>query len=610
MSRLPPYELAIPPGIVTEETDRGTKGRWKDGNHIRFRKGKPEKLGGWTLSMLNGEDNASYVGAARALHDWRDLSEQLWAAIGTHTKLYLVNNGELFDITPFRATEILVDPFTTSNGESLVTVTDTAHGASEGDTVHFEGSTSVGGLFLDGEYLIAAIIDGDTYQIDAGENATSTDVGGGVVTASYEITIGAESNEAISGWGTGPYGGGPYGEGDPAFGVPRRLRVWSLDNFGEDLLASPNGRELYWWDRSAGPATRAVLVGEAPPTIQRMLVSPQARHVIALGGGIGSADSPGDNDTLLIRWADQEDFTDWIPDANNAAGDIRLDKGSEIITAIESRGDIVVWTDESLHALHYVGGALVYGIRHLGQSVRIVSPNAAVDVNGVVLFMADGDFMAYDGVIRVLDCPVRNHVFDSFNRAQGDKVYASVNKSFNEVWWFYPSGSSDENDRYVKFNYQENAWDFGTMQRTAMHDSSAFLTKPYGVFGGKLYQHETGVNADDENGTEGALASFIRSGDVEIDQAGHQTMHVSAMIPDFKTLTGSVDLTLYGLPAPQGQAEQISKGPFEVTSATERVPVRFKSRQVSLRIESDALDDHWRMGNWKAEARARGRRGA
>ncbi len=557
------------------------------------------------------QDQNCYEGFARAVHDWSDLGDEQWLAIGTDVKLYVVNEGILSDITPLRETETLSGPFDTTALSREVTVNDTNHGAAIGDYVTFSGSTTVAGLDLNQEFIIQTVPDANTYTIEADFPADSTVVGGGgaAVTAEYQIPVGSASGGTVQGWGAGPYGGGEYGIGVAGTGILVALRIWSLDNFGEDLLASPNEDTLFHWDRSAGAGIRAVVVPTAPATIQRMLISPQARHVIAFGAGTGSFQVPGAPDKLLIRWADSEDFTDWIATTTNLAGDLRLDVGSQIITAIESRGDIIIFTDESLHALQFIGGTLVFGLRHLGQSVSIIGPNAAVDVNGIVIFMGEDDFLMYDGVLRVLPCEVRNQVFDDLNQAQGDKVYCSVNKVFTEVWWFYPSAQSEVNDRYVKWNYKDNVWDFGTIDRTAFHDSSRFLNgKPYGTQGGKVFQHETGVDDADENGVLQAMSSRLESGDVEVDPNGRYMMHVGAMIPDFKELTGSIDLTLRGRGYPQRTALQ-SKGPFTITSSTERQALRIRSRQVSFLIESDALGDDWRMGTWRLEARPHGRRG-
>jgi len=562
-----------------------------------------------TVAPAFQSEQTCYLGFARALHDWVDLDGERWLAIGTDLKLYLVNQGTLFDITPLRQTGILTDPFDTVVSDQTVTVNDVAHGGAVGNFVRFTGAAIVGGLNLNDEFQIATVIDANTYTIEADFPAIATASGGGTVLFEYDIDIGAAGNVTVQGWGTGPYGGGLYGFGSTVTGIAVKLRIWSLDNFGEDLLAAPSSGSLYHWDLSLGTTSRAVLVEEAPATIQYMLVSPEARHVITFGAGTGSALAPGDPDKLLIRWSSSENFEDWVPTSINTAGDLRLDKGSEIVTAIESRGDIIIMTDESLHAMQFIGGALVFSLRHLGQSVAIIGPNAGVDVNGIVFFMGEDDFLIYDGVLRVLDCDVRNQVFDDLNGDQGFKVFSSVNKLFTEVWWLYPQAASETNTRYVKFNYKDLVWDFGTLERTAFHDSSAFLLAPYATQGGKLFLHETGVDDADEDGVLHAMISFIETYDAEIEAGGEHIMHISRMIPDFKNMTGSVDLTMTGRQYPQDSTDEVIKGPFTILPGTDRIDMRMRARQISFRIDSDALGDDWRMGTWRANVRPHGRRG-
>ncbi len=563
-----------------------------------------------------------YKGVARALWDWTSLDGQRWMAIGTNEKLYLVNNNTLYDITPFGQEGTLTDPFDTDitgafdpdggDDPTYVQVTDSAHGLSVGNYVHYQNADPVGGITIDGEYQVVEVVDDDMYIIRQEPPPKFTDSGGGTVDFQYEIQVGLPAQTELFGYGTGGYGLGLYGVGSfiPGQGIIGNLRTWSLDNFGEDLLASPNGRPLYHWDRTGGPNTRAVLVPEAPNTIERMLVSPQARHVVAFGAGTGSASAPGDPDPLLIRWSSSENFADWSPSAVNTAGDLRLDVGSEIISAVESRGDIIINTDESLHAMQFIGGEFVFALRHLGQSVAIIGPNAVVDVNGIVMFMGEDDFLMYDGVLRVMECEVRNTVFDDINIDQGRKVYASINKLFTEVWWFYSSEGAQENDRYVKYNYFDGVWDFGTIERTAFHDSSShFNQKPYGTIDGKIFRHEVGVDETDPDGNVLPMLSFLESYDVEIDEGTYHGF-VRKMIPDFKELEGSIDLSLTAKAYPSSTGvEVVSKGPFTITPTTPFVNPRIKGRQISMRVESDALGDDWRMGTWRAQVRRKGRRG-
>lgn len=548
-------------------------------------------------------DPVKYLGSVRAVHDWVDLDDEKWAAIGTEVKLYLINEGALFDITPLKATGVLVNPFDVTAFSNIVTVHHVAHGEQVGDYVRFSGGAAIGGLDLNHEYQVATVIDADTYTFLAQQAATATVAGaGGSPNYEYDIDAGLSTNTTIFGWGTGPYGSGLYGVGSAGTGVQGKTRIWSLDNFGEDLLAAPSGGTLYWWDKTLGPTSRAVVVATAPPTIQRIKVSPQARHVVAFGAGLGSASSPGASDKLFIRFSDQADFSVWIPSALNLAGDVRLDFGSEIVLAVKSRQDIITSTDVSLHALQYIGGALVFGLRHLGTISPPCGPNAAVDVNGIVFIMTESTFFTYDGVLREINCPVKNTVYDVLDINQTNKVFASSNFNFHEVWWFYNDTS------YVKVNFAEaDCWDFGGVPRTAFHDNSPFMKKPYGLANGLIFQHETLHDETTIDGTQVPMVSRLVTGDMEIDEEGSAVFMVAAMIPDFKTLTGNIKLSITGRAYPQ--SPQRTEGPYTITSSTERQGVRTKTRQMSYKIQSDQLGDHWRMSTWRAEVRPVSRRG-
>ena len=563
-------------------------------------------------------DQVAYKGVCRATHDWTDLNSQELMAFGTECKLYLVISGVLFDITPIRTTGTLTDPFDTSQSglfdptggtdARYVRVRHVGHNLSTGNYVRFTGPIVGGGVTIDGEYRVEGIDATQFYIIKASHPATSTLVAfGGSVPYEYDVDCGVEISVTAMGWGTGDFGEGAWGVGDGLYGIEVPARVWSLDNFGEDLLASPNNGPLYYWDRTLGENTRAVLVDTAPASIQRMLVSPQARHVIAVGADTGTAISPGDPDPLLIRWSDQESISDFASTATNAGGDIRLDVGSRAIAAVESRGDILIFTDESLHALLYVGTPLFFTLRHLGQSVSIVGPNGAVDVNGIVYFMSLDDFLVYDGVIRVLESPINATVFGDLNRDQGAQIYLGVNKLFTEIMYFYPSLGSTVVDRYAKYNYTENTWDYGVLSRTAWADSSSFYGKlPYGFNGGVIYIHENNVDGQDENGVLLPIISYLETYDMEAD-AGFNMLHISRMVPDFKILTQSIDLLLLGRTYPQGP--QKTKGPFTITSSTRKTDVRMRSKQMAYRVTSSNAGDFWRMSQWRAEGVLHGRRG-
>jgi hypothetical protein len=423
--------LPIGPGVYTEQTERGAVGQWYKADKVRFRMALAEKIGGWVRLQ------PQFLGTCRRLKDWASLDAKKWAAVATDTKLYLWQDSTLYDITPIRDSGTLSNPFTTTNTLNTVNVGDLNHGAQAGDYVRFSGAALVGGLTIDGEYRIQSIVDSDNYIIVDDETATSSTTGGGTVSYEYDISAGAESVTTATGYGTGPYGREGYGNARTGSTLQLGIRTWSLDTWGEDLLASPRKGAIYWWDRSLGTGSRAVaLGGDAPPNCQYMLVSQRDRHVLALGAYDYFNEA---FDPMLIRWCSTEDLNDWVPTSENTSGDLRLYSGSQIVAGVRSRLETVIFTDVSVHTLPFVGGFDVFGLNIVGENVSILGPNAAVPVDHRVFFMAEADFYLYDGVVRAIPCTVRNHVYDNLNVVQRDKIYGGLNREFNEVWWFYPS---------------------------------------------------------------------------------------------------------------------------------------------------------------------------
>lgn len=593
-------DLKLAPGFFSDQTGRGAVGRYKGGNHARFRDKLPEKIGGFV-----DVNDVIVAGKARALHDWVSLDNKKWVAIGTSTKLYLYGQSQLYDITPIQSTGTLTDPFTTMIGSNLVTVTHTAHGRQVGDTVYFSGASPVGGITINGEYLVVSKTVNDYVIMHSLPATSSAGPGGGTVSYQYELS----TSQAVSsgfGWGRGGWGSGgwstPGAVTEDTSDRISPLRIWSLDNFGEDLLASPRAGALYWWDRSAGPTTRATLVATAPKFNNRMTVDHDARIVILYG----SSTDADVQDPLLVRWSDTEDFTNFAPDPANSAGDDRLGNGSRAITAVKSRAGEVVFTDESLYYQQYVGSDDIYDFTPIGSSVSVVGPEAVVDVDGVVYFMGVNNFYIYDGLLRVLDCDVWPDVFKQLNTAHREKVVASVNRMFGEVWWCYPAGVSEEPNMYVIYNYVDRIWYFGTVDRTAIHDYSSAFGVPYGVTSsGRLLKHETGYNDVAADGTALELASYIESYDIELSP-GEQLMQLNELIPDFVTLIGVSEITLKTRQYPH--RPQRLKGPYTFDGDEVHIHVRARGRQVAIEFSQEGLNTQWRMGTWRAAVRPHGRR--
>lgn len=607
------------PGVNREATRYATEGGWYETDKVRFRQGLPEKIGGWQRFS-----SATYLGVCRSLWNWVTLNGQNLIGVGTNVKFYIERGGDYYDITPIRATTGLTDPFDTVAASTTVTVTDVGHGCLTGDFVTFSGATAVGGLDLNGEYQVT-VLTGDTYTITTALPASSTASGGGTVTAEYQISVGGELDAPFTGWSSGGFGTGTWGFSG-ATTTP--MRLWFQSNFGEDLVFSYRGGPLFYWDASSGVTTRGVYVSDlpgasdVPEVVNYPLVSDISRFVLAFGcNDIGSSVL----DPMLIRWSDQEDVTMWTPDATNQAGSIRLSRGAEIVSALQARQEILVWTDTSLYSLQYLGAPDVWGAQILGDNISIASPNAMAYANSIAYWMGRDKFYRYDGTVVPLPCDVRRYVFNDFNQDQYYQVFAGTNQSFNEVWWFYCSSGSTQVNRYVVFNYVENLWYHGTLRRTAWIDAKLRDYPIAATYSHNIVFQEYGTDCN-ETGTTLPINAYAVSSEFAADDGEH-FMLVNKVLPDL-TFEGStadfpaVTLTLSPMSnSGSGYNDPLSEGgnssnsvvrsatvPIEAFSG--QVFVRVRGRQFSMRIGSDALGVKWQLGSVRLDMRPAGRRGA
>lgn len=620
---MPLVKLQFQAGIRTDGSRYSGSGGWSDGDKVRFRQGAPEKIGGWQKSTL-----VPFLGTARSMQTWADLRGNTYLGIGTNLKYYIERGGDIFDITPIRETASLTNPFATTTGSSTVTVTDASHGAVQGDFVSFS-PTTVGGLTISGEYQIVTVPDGNTYTINAGANASSTvAAGGGSVTATYQINTGLDTTVYGSGWGAGGWGGvtggAPttgWGSAAPLTAVGSKLRLWSQDTYGEDLIINVRDGGIYYWDATTGTSVRAVALSSLPgatgvPAISRqIIVSESDRKLIAFG----CTDLvSGVQDQLLIRWSSTEDVTDFTPTESNTAGGFRIPTGAEFITATETKQEILVWSDTALHSMRYIGPPYQYGITRVGLT-SIVAPNATAAANDAVFWMGQNGFFFYDGRVNPLLCPVKDHVFLDFNWSQAEKVVAGTNMSFNEVWWFYPSANSSEVDRYVAFNYAEQVWHIGTLARTTWIDRSIEDYPRAAGLDGYVYFHEFGSD-DGSTNPPSPVTCFIESGPTEIQQ-GEQFGFAWRMIPDVDfrnspATAPTLNLMLRGEDFPgadwatgQTKNNNVTRTvtlPIELF--TEQTYFRLRARSVILRVESTGVGVAWRLGIPRIDVRADGRR--
>lgn len=600
----PPIPLEFAQGLYTNETDRGAKNRWIDGDNARWTEGMPEKIGGYELSLLTTPDGATevfYMGKVRSTWEWDSLDGETWIAFGTACKLYLINRGVLYDITPMRAQFTAVNAFTTSIGLSIVTVNIPNHDAQDGDHFRLQTDVIVGGITIEaGEYDVLAVIDLDNFTIDVGDIASSSATSVGSVTVQFDISCGLESDGPLFGYGVGPYGEGTYGTARTSSDFIGKMRTWSLDNWGEDLLASPSGGTLFEWKRSNGPDSRATQVIGAPANIERMLVGPDDRHVIALGANL---ESTGQHDKMFTRWCQGDNYTIWNKLATNDAGSKRLDSGSRLITGVKTRNGVLNFTDKAIYFTSLQGGTDVYSIAPLGYSPEIISPEAGIDVDGVVYFMTLSDFYTWDGKIQVMDCDIYTKVFGTktepgLNRQMANKVHVRVIHEFNEIWWSYPSFGSTENDSTAIYNYKEKCWYFSSIPREAGRSSSPSLERqPYAFYNNRFWVHEAGVDGATGDGTPIPLPVFLKSYQREaLDGAAE--VRISKLVPDIDAISETFDVTVIGRERPQ--ADEVSDGPYTIAFDTEFVNPDLRVRQVGILIESDTMGAFFRMGTWSA----------
>ena len=619
------------PGINREGTAFSAQGGWFDGNLVRFRKGYPEKIGGWVKEQV-----ATYLGTGRALHAWVSLATTKYLSVGTTVKYYVKEGDNFYDITPIRATTSAGDvTFSASNGSSTVTVADTSHGASKGDYVTYSGAASLGGLViaaaLNQEYSIDSIVNANSYKIIAKDtdgdtitaNSSDSGNGGSSVVGAYQISVGLDNYVSGSGWSAGPWGDGTYGSAS-GLAFNNQLRIWTHDNFGEDLIINPRAGGIFYWTENNGTSVRAKSLDDLgatlPPTLAlQTLVSDIDRHVICLGAdplddaGVARTSAI---DPMFICWCDQENINQWEPTYTNTAGSLRLSAGTQIVGGLRSRQEILIWTDDALYNMRFIGPPYTFGVNLINQGIGLISPKGAINAPPGVFWMDRSGFYSYTGTVSRVSCSVHEYVFTDFNQEQSFKVFAFLNRQFNEVGWFYPSGDSLEIDRYVTYNYQEKVWSYGLLTRYAWLDEGV---QPYPRATGVdtnnyVYKHETGNDADGSPMDN----VYIESGDFALDGIGNAYTQIQNAIPDVRFLGdgGSDQVVNFVLKTRNFPNETLTtKSTSQVTASTTKLDLRGRARQAVVRLESDddattneRLGVGWRLGDMRLNTRSDGRR--
>lgn len=611
---MPLDRIAIAPGIERVSSQTAGEGRWWLGNRVRFKGGWPEKLGGWVLRA-----GAALDGRVRALLAYRLLNGTALVGIGSNERLYVENAGAVVDITPVDRTAALNNGVATVAGSTLVTVTFSAvHGAAVGDIFTFDTITGVtrvptpavvGGVALAGDWRVNTILSTTALTFLAPAPAAATvAAGGGVLTGTFFLGVGEADDVPAVGYGIGPYGAGTWGTPRPAspLGVPARF--WSLDAWGEIMLASPSGGRLYSFTVPGGiitdravPVVGAPVASGPPLVIGSMIVAMPQRQVLLFGCS-GLNTSVG-FDPLLVRWSDLEDFTLYLAAADNAAGSLRLPEGSVIRGAFNTQLQTLVWTDTTLYAMRFIGQPLIYRVDVVGRQCGLIGPKAFCELNGAVWWMSSGAFWTFrGGAPQAVPCALWDDVFRDLNVGQQRKVVCGSNSLHGEVWWFYPSALSVEVDRYVVFNTIEGVWYGGGLARTAWHDRGV-LSVPIGADpeARRLVDHETGVDA-----AGAPMGEFLESGMVDIG-GGDSLTFVDFLVPDWRRLLGSVEVSFSFRDYPQEGVK--TRGPFIMSPGVQRAHPRFRGREMALRLDgAAALGGDWRLGSLRLQAGPDGRR--
>lgn len=632
-------KLQFKPGINRDQTSYSGEGGWYECDKIRFRSGFPEKLGGWVQRIPE-----QFFGVCRQLFSWVTTFTDSIVAVGTNNKLYLELGDRLWDITPLRVT------FTTPNtdnaisvvsGSTTVTVTlSVAHGATTGDFVTISGAVAVGGIAADTLNVNCqlTVISPTAFTFSAATAATSTvsAAGGTGITLKFEVSAGAPIGVYGFGWGVGTWSRGTWGGPAPT-AIFSFQRDWWYDNFDNDLYANIRAGAPYVWERglTADPTsalqTRAITLqaqatansndpNAVPVSVGQLMVSQQNKHLIAFGAVPFGSTSTADYDPLLIRWASQDEPSNWTPAVTNSAGFLRVSRGSRIITAMPTRQEVLVWTDAGLYALQFLGTTDVFGLQEYANDVTIISPRARTSASGIVYWMGRNKFYTYSGRVETLDCTLLNHVFDNTNQEQFEQIVAGSNEQWGEIWWFYPTADSTYNNAYVVYNYLEKLWFYGSLARTAWMDAQ-FLNGPIAVntdlanqsiAAGISYDHEVGVDDDTS-----AMESHISSNDFDIGD-GDKFMLARRLVPDIDfskstATTPQVTITVRSRNFPGNATRQDTQDARQIVQTavdefTEQVFIRARARQMSLKVSSSNLGVHWNLGSPRLDVREDGGR--
>ena len=646
-------EYRFAPGIDKQSSDSGAENRWVDSDNVRFRYGQPEKVGGWSSLVTD-----TIVGVARAMHAFTDLAGNRYVAVGTDKFLLLYFEGQIYDITPLKTT-LTSATIATTNASATCTITKSTHGLSVGDIVQLDSVTLPSGTgysdsdFEDKNFQVITVPTSSTFTITQSSNASGTVSTGGSLSIKPYEPVGPRAQSYGYGWGIGSWGDGNWGEAATASDVTLEPGLWSLDNFGQVLVATILNGKTFTWNAGAGSAlttrasttTSGFATGSNPTATRSTLISPTTRHLLHFGTETTIGDTTTQDD-MFIRFSDQEDINTYTPSAINTAGTLRLQDGTKIIGALKAKEVILVWTDNALYTMKFIGAPFTFQLEQVGTNCGLIGQNAVVEIDGAAFWLSSKGFFLYDGTVKSIPCTVEDFVYDNFDTTKGQQVAAGLNNLYTEITWYYPSSGSEYNDKYVVFNYGESAgvpggvWYTGTEARTSWIDSNVypnpFATKydvssdgTFPVIIGQdslgqttYFEHEVGTDQVNPNGSTTTVTSFIESFDIDLQQrskdakgrstgpkvAGEIFLAMRRFIPDFKNLQGNAKVSLDVKRYPQQTSSQTALSPFTITSSTDKKDTRARGRFISVKIENDASSESWRFGTLRLDLQPDGRR--
>ena len=633
-------DFKVLPGIDKQDTTSGAENRWVDCDNTRFRYGLPEKVGGWSSLVTD-----TIVGVARRQFAFVDLDGNRYIAIGTDKFLIIYFEGQLYDITPLKAT-LSSCTIATTNNSAICSITKSNHGLSAGDIVLLDNVTLPVGTgyqnsdFEDKLFQVTSVTSTSIFTITQSSNATATvSTGGSLEVKPYEQVGPAEQSYGY-GWGIDTWGNGAWGEAASASDVSLEPGLWSLSNFGQVLVATIANGKTFTWDAGiaarlttrASTTTSGFQTTNNPTATRVTLVSPTTRHLIHLGTETTIGDTTTQDD-MFIRFSDQEDINDYTPTAINSAGSQRLQDGTKIMGSLKAKETILVWTDNALYTMKFIGAPFTFGFEQVGTNCGLIGKNAAIEIDGVAFWMSNNGFFMFDGTVKSLPCSVEDYVYDQADTTKGQQIYAGINNLFTEVVWYYPSTSSDYNDQYVVLNYGEKVeggvWYIGTEARTSWIDASVYpkpsatkfndsATGTFPVIVGEdglgqttLFEHEIGTDQVNPDGSTTTVTSFVKSYDFDLQSQGTSGDVFLAMrrfVPDFKDLQGNAKVTLAVKRYPQQSDTTTSLSPFTINANTDKKDTRARGRFVNIKIENTDVSESWRFGTLKIDIQPDGRR--